>query len=334
MIELSKHIEYLLLKHNCVIVPGLGGFVTQYVPARVVAGEDLYLPPYRSVGFNPQLTLNDGLLVQSYMQTYDTGYPETLKLIEEAVDGARQELQRNGELELQGIGRLRLTLDGQYDFEPCEAGVLSPRLYGLDAFSIRPLAGADEADAAKEAETVQKKARLRKRKNTYTLRINRELVNYAAAAIVAVTFYLCWATPVAQDTKGGENAAGMLLVPSNKTVQSVQVQPDKQIRQGAEETTVTPAPATSEETVPTTVAPKTEKAYTLVLASAISLKNATTYVGTLSGDGMEGSSVMKKGKMVRVVYGRYATEADAYAALNGLRGTHSCFDEAWVMEMR
>lgn len=42
MIELSRHIESLMLKHDCVIVPGLGGFVTQYVPARRVDDEQLF----------------------------------------------------------------------------------------------------------------------------------------------------------------------------------------------------------------------------------------------------------------------------------------------------
>ena len=88
MIELSKHIECLLLRHNCVIVPGLGGFVTQYVPARYVPEEELFFPPFRSVGFNPRLTLNDGLLVQSYMQAYDTSYPETLRIVENATGTA------------------------------------------------------------------------------------------------------------------------------------------------------------------------------------------------------------------------------------------------------
>ena len=74
MNELSRHIEKLLLSHDCVIVPQLGGFVTQYVSARHVGCENLFLPPRRTVGFNPQLKLNDGLLVQSYMQAHETSY--------------------------------------------------------------------------------------------------------------------------------------------------------------------------------------------------------------------------------------------------------------------
>ena len=43
MLELVRHIEYLLTEHDCVLVPGLGGFVLQYVPdlARAVSRYNL-----------------------------------------------------------------------------------------------------------------------------------------------------------------------------------------------------------------------------------------------------------------------------------------------------
>ena len=76
MIELAQHIEVLLLENDCVIVPGLGGFVAHYTPAMRVAEENVFLPPTRIIGFNPQLKMNDGLLVQSYMAVYDTDFYE------------------------------------------------------------------------------------------------------------------------------------------------------------------------------------------------------------------------------------------------------------------
>ena len=55
MIELSQHIEVLLLENDCVIVPGLGGFVAHYTPA-IQLEENMFLPPTRTIGFNPQLS--------------------------------------------------------------------------------------------------------------------------------------------------------------------------------------------------------------------------------------------------------------------------------------
>ena len=199
MIELSKHIECLLLRHNCVIVPGLGGFVTQYVPARYVPEEELFFPPFRSVGFNPRLTLNDGLLVQSYMQAYDTSYPETLRIVENAVAEVRAELQESGSFTFNGIGTLSLDAAGNYDFVPCEAGVLSPALYGLSSFTAKALEA--PAECAKK-ETPRRKRKMRvvkKSEKSYVLSINKELVNYVAAAVVAIIFYFAWAVPTSGD---------------------------------------------------------------------------------------------------------------------------------------
>lgn len=74
MIELAQHIEALLLENDCVIVPNFGGFVAHYAPATYVKEENLFLPPTRIIGFNSQLKLNDGVLVQSYMSAHDTSF--------------------------------------------------------------------------------------------------------------------------------------------------------------------------------------------------------------------------------------------------------------------
>ena len=85
MIELAQHIEVLLLENDCVIVPGFGGFIAHYAPAMRVAEENLFLPPTRTIGFNPQLTLNDGVLVQSYMAVYDTNFSDATKMVEKLI---------------------------------------------------------------------------------------------------------------------------------------------------------------------------------------------------------------------------------------------------------
>ena len=65
MIELTKHLEHLLFENECVIVPELGGFIAHHQPAHYEEAEGIFLPPMRTVGFNPLLMMNDGMLVQS-----------------------------------------------------------------------------------------------------------------------------------------------------------------------------------------------------------------------------------------------------------------------------
>ena len=139
MIELERHIEILLLSNDCVIVPGLGGFMAHNISARYEEQEHLFLPPLRTLGFNPQLSINDSLLVQSYIEAYDISYPEALQRIEDEVEELKQHLQNEGNYELNDIGTLALNDDGNYVFTPCEAGILTPALYGLSSVEMNRL---------------------------------------------------------------------------------------------------------------------------------------------------------------------------------------------------
>ncbi len=136
VIELERHIEILLLSNDCVIVPGLGGFMAHNISARYEEQEHLFLPPLRTLGFNPQLNINDSLLVQSYIEAYDISYPEALQRIEDEVEELKQHLQNEGSYELNDIGTLALNEDGNYVFTPCEAGILTPALYGLSSVEM------------------------------------------------------------------------------------------------------------------------------------------------------------------------------------------------------
>ena len=81
MIELERHIEILLLSNDCVIVPNFGGFMAHHVEARYDDKDGSFLPPQRTLGFNPQLVLNDSLLAQSYIEAYDISYPDAIRRI-------------------------------------------------------------------------------------------------------------------------------------------------------------------------------------------------------------------------------------------------------------
>ena len=45
--------------------------MAHHIEARYDEADGTFLPPLRTLGFNPQLTMNDSLLVQSYIEAYD-----------------------------------------------------------------------------------------------------------------------------------------------------------------------------------------------------------------------------------------------------------------------
>ena len=146
MIELAKHIETLLLSNDCVAVPGFGGFVAHYVPARIDENDGMFLPPMRTTGFNSQLKMNDSLLVQSYVEAYDISYPEALRKIEQEVDEIREIVSREGYYILNGIGTLETNDEGSYSFVPYGAGILTPYLYGLNSYEFSLLKSAQNVN--------------------------------------------------------------------------------------------------------------------------------------------------------------------------------------------
>ncbi|MDN0079861.1 SPOR domain-containing protein [Bacteroides gallinaceum] len=152
MIELAKHIEVLLLENDCVIVPGLGGFIAHYRSSIYNKEMREFYPPVRTIGFNPKLVMNDGLLVQSYMQTYNTDFPDASRKIENVVNALKEKLYQEGSVSLGQVGSLYYNMNGVYEFEPAENGFFTPSLYGLETFTFQKLAFSTSLNVKKERE--------------------------------------------------------------------------------------------------------------------------------------------------------------------------------------
>ena len=200
MKELARHIEVLLLENDCVIVPGLGGFIAHNKAAEFKGSANVFCPPVRTIGFNPQLIINDGLLAQSYMQAYDTDFPDASRKIESVVSQIKDSLYKNGQAELENIGTLYYTMAGVYGFEPYQNAFFSPSLYGLGSFSISPLS---ELKPVKETtveprimiETVSSCEEDRKEKAKQRHIIKR-MAEHAVGVAAAVILFFVLSVPV------------------------------------------------------------------------------------------------------------------------------------------
>ena len=204
MIELAQHIETLLLENDCVIVPGFGGFVAHYSPATRVKEENIFLPPTRTIGFNPQLKLNDGVLVQSYMSAYDTSFADASRIVEKEVNEFIGLLHEEGKAHLDNIGEIQSNIYGNYEFVPCDYKITTPSLYGLDSFEIH------ELSALQQKEKVLVPTYQEKEKKTFEISINRAYLRNAAAMIAAIVLFFAFSTPV-ENTDVQKNNYAQLL---------------------------------------------------------------------------------------------------------------------------
>lgn len=200
MKELSRHIETLLLENDCVIVPGLGGFIAHNKPAEFKESANIFCPPLRTIGFNPQLTINDGLLVQAYMQAYDTDFPDASRKIENTVSQIKETLYKNGQAELDNIGTLYYTMAGVYGFEPYYNAFFSPDLYGLGNFSISPLSALSTSERHEDVTDIRIETKsplnINSAKKDKKLHMAKRVAEHAVGIAAAILLFFILSVPV------------------------------------------------------------------------------------------------------------------------------------------
>lgn len=356
MIELGRHIEILLLSNDCVMVPELGGFMAHHVVAHYDEREHSFLPPLRALGFNPQLKLNDSLLAQSYVEAYDISYPEALRRIEEEVDELKQHLDNDGKYELNDIGILKMNEEGIYVFEPCEAGILTPELYGLSSFEMREMSNECEelcVVAAAQEENVHTNGNNKdttllesrsqepqtENDDDSTIKIKISWIRNIVAAAAAVIAFLFTTTPVSNSNRqplDGLQTANFLNIRS----QEIKVAPDTTIYDVkandialSDTTAKTHVRAEKHGARADTLPANKSKGYCIVLASHVTKKNAESYVNELHDKGYTEAYTYIKNNIVRVVYGNYESEDDARSALHDVRGNRY-FEQSWIYKKR
>lgn len=370
VIELEKHIEILLLSNDCVIVPDFGGFMAHHADARFDERDNMFIPPLRTIGFNPKLKMNDSLLAQSYVEAYDISYPEALKRIADEVREIKERIDTDGTFELHNIGTLNLNDDGHYEFEPCEAGILTPDLYGLGSFEFKPLAllATENTKSETKANIVDINAPIEEKieEEERTISIRVSLLRNIAACCIAVIVFLLFPAPLSNTTTTAGRAIDTNLldkvmpkdittgtaslkeidlkkVDNAETYTAVaETEAKAEINAKTEAKTENIAPnkaLTNNELKHKTEVVKTAKAapaetsgYVIVIASKVAKKNAEIFVSTLHKQGLNEARVATRNNVTRVVYGNYTTQQDAYNALNKLNNKEP-FVEGWVMKI-
>lgn len=364
VIEIERHIEILLLDNDCVIVPGLGGFTAHHVEARFDESDDVFLPPLRTLGFNQQLKINDSLLVQSYIEAYDISYPEALRRIEGEVEELRQRLANDGYYEMTDIGVLEMNEDGNIIFTPCEAGILTPELYGLSSFEMQPLM-AEESTTSASSTQVQKPNveptpitttvfdQVGQKEETSandagqdtdtdedaekTICIKVSWLRNAGIAAAAALLLFFVIFPISHSGLNNVNIGDFngtsffsKLMPKDSQMNNINI---SEIKASAKDSSRQSVKDSVKDSIKG-IEPKVKSdTFCIVLASCIPQKNAERYVEQLHKKGFDKAYAMVNNKMVRVIYGNYTSETDAYNDLQKIRSKDE-FEQAWILKKK
>jgi|GEM_PF-67498 len=141
---LSKDISELLYHYDCVIVPALGGFVTNYRPARLDKDLNLFHPPSKEVSFNRQLDKNDGILAHAMAEASSISHEEANSLIRTEVESYFSALDNGGRVVFKKVGILYLDKEKNVQFSPDESVNYLLDSYGLKKVHAVPVERTEE----------------------------------------------------------------------------------------------------------------------------------------------------------------------------------------------
>jgi len=136
-VEILSYIKELLLLNDCVIIPGFGGFVSNYKPASVRSAQ--FNPPTKEISFNEKLTFNDGLLINHLVEKEGDNYLAVSKKVELLVQELNYRLTDGETISIDGIGSLAYDDHENLRFSPALRENLNLDSYGLAAFSYETL---------------------------------------------------------------------------------------------------------------------------------------------------------------------------------------------------
>lgn len=186
MTDVAGHIRNLLFQHNCVVVPGLGGFVANYQPARMHPTSYIFNNPAKSIAFNVNLTANDGLLVNSLVTTEYLNIYDAEKCVSDFVAEAKALLTMGKTIKIPEVGRLVFDEELNLIFLPDPSNNLLLQSYGLRTIHAEPvLRSREQVRQALQKNEVSVDHSVFKRR-----KINKKLLVPAFAAVLFMAFLL------------------------------------------------------------------------------------------------------------------------------------------------
>jgi len=304
METLGLHIDYLLLHHSCVTLPGFGSLLRHGREATYDSSRRCWLPPMRTVSFNPDLTRTDGLLARSIARREGLSDSSAAKKVERGVGEIRRRLDAGNRVMLGHAGSLCFDSAGSLCFEPAPMrGAWLPEI---------PVATADAGVHIAAAAAATRRPR-----GLVWRRMAR------AAACVAVIFALGWI--VADNIRYGADRQFASVAPVHP--QSIVEQPGRadapvvwHIRHHADASeAVEPRPVS---TGTVTDGP----GYYLVVASLASLDEARQFMAAYPGRNL---AVLNSDGRFRVYIAKAGSAAPLYAASVSEDITRD-FPSSWV----
>ena len=219
MQELALHIEYLLRRHDCVIVPGFGAFLRSAYDAEYSVLT--VSPASADLCFNPSVENDDGMLANSFARRLSLPFEEARVRLYEETEALKQTLRDTGEVTLGRLGTFVVGEEGNLAFAPLH--VASERMSTL-GFPVIPVSLLEPASTYVNVEEMSHEERTFDCVRNYYIPVNKVFAKVAASLILVMAVGMSfWLT--SGDTQNKDQYASVLpaaaIMKADKTVGSL-----------------------------------------------------------------------------------------------------------------
>ncbi len=204
-IDIGAYIAELLYQHHAVNVPALGGFVTHYKPSTVDQVEGKITPPSKSLKFNKNLVLDDGLLINYVRDKHGMSFEQAKKTVADYVDGVLEAIERREIVVFPNVGRLYRDYENNLQFLPDNTN-FNTEVYGLPEVEFHPLARTEARKAAQVGKPVRQPSPPVAVQITSWFQRYLAPISALAVVVVALSLYFMFfkprsGQPVAEDSQ-------------------------------------------------------------------------------------------------------------------------------------
>lgn len=325
MIGIARHIEYLLLHHGRVTLPGIGTFAVDYRETRLLPDDSSFLPPVRRVEFYPDECGDDERLLRSVMRSRFIFRDEAARAIADEADAIRRAVEAGSDYRLGRLGRFVLH-NGQIDFQVNETNFVEyPRL-GFAPVEVQPL---EEPEAENEtAVTVENKT-----PDRIYISFPRRILRAAAVAAAVIVFLLMLSKPInTPDTT--VNYAGVLSAELFGPSSTVQASVDEAV---VDTTTLAPNTVSVEAeaahpATTVTEAGTTANTYYIIVSSLPSKRLAEQQIECFRQQGISCDlHIYETPRKARLYVASFGNFDEARQYLSQLVREQPLFENAWIM---
>jgi cell division septation protein DedD len=160
--NIASHIGQLVSEHECVIIPGLGAFLSNYHAAEINLWQHSIQPPTKKLVFNAQLKTNDGLLAHHLALKLDVSYKSAIELLEMFTAYCWRDLADGKQIAFGHLGILDLNQHDKLEFFPNNEINYNSDAFGLKDLSLKTIDRSIDFNAKVPVQQVSKKPRTAK----------------------------------------------------------------------------------------------------------------------------------------------------------------------------